>query len=219
MSMLYWSQVIKTEGPFTYHVGGPFAWGENVDIQVKGLGELNPAKYNPRKTLKKGDAAYEKLKASIKEFDYVEPIIWNKQTGHVVGGHQRLQVLKDLGFTEAHVSVVDMDDIREAALNLALNKISGEWDEDKLAALFDDLSPTGLSELTGFDQDEIDGLLDNLPFSDKDPDDYPEPYLDDDGINYQNQYGVIVHVDSELEQQAVYENLTSMGYQCKVVVV
>ena len=61
---------------------------------------LNPATYNPRKDLKPGDKEYEKLKRSIEEFGYVEPVIWNQKTGNVVGGHQRLKVLLDLGQTE-----------------------------------------------------------------------------------------------------------------------
>jgi ParB-like chromosome segregation protein Spo0J len=55
--------------------------------------QLNPAKYNPRKDLKPGDAEYEKLLRSVKEFGYVEPVIWNERTGNIVGGHQRFKVL------------------------------------------------------------------------------------------------------------------------------
>ncbi|HOR78805.1 MAG TPA: ParB N-terminal domain-containing protein, partial [Anaerolineaceae bacterium] len=97
--------------------------------------KLNPAAYNPRKDLKPGDKEYEKLKRSIAEFGYVEPIIWNKTTGNVVGGHQRLKVLLDLGQTEIDCVIVELDDKREKALNLALNKIQGDWDEAKLASL------------------------------------------------------------------------------------
>lgn len=219
MYMIYWSHEIEKSG--LSHRGMALFHGvKRMEIEVVDISVLNPARYNPRKALQQGDPAYEKLKASIKEFDYVEPIIWNKRTGHVVGGHQRLSVLKDLGYTQAHVSVVDMDDEREAALNLALNKISGEWDDDKLAALLDDLRPSGLYEVTGFDETEINQLLsDVLPFDDLDPDEYPEPNLDDQGMQYQSQYGVIVHCDGEQEQQAAYENLVGMGYSCKVVVV
>ena len=84
---------------------------------------LNPAAYNPRKDLKPGDREYEKLKRSIAEFGYVEPVIWNRQTGNVVGGHQRLKVLVDMGQTEIDCVVVDLDLRREKALNIALNKI------------------------------------------------------------------------------------------------
>lgn len=71
-----------------------------MQIIKKKIDELKPANYNPRKNLKLGDKEYEKLKKSIKEFGYVEPVIYNKRTGIVVGGHQRLKVLKDLGYEE-----------------------------------------------------------------------------------------------------------------------
>ena len=71
-----------------------------MEILKKQLDELIPADYNPRKDLQPGDPEYEKLKRSIQEFGYVEPVIWNKQTGHIIGGHQRWKVLRDLGITE-----------------------------------------------------------------------------------------------------------------------
>lgn len=103
-----------------------------MEIEKKRVEELKAAEYNPRKDLKPGDAEYEKLKRSIKEFGYVEPIIWNKRTGVVVGGHQRLKVMKDLGYEEVDCVVVDLDEKQEKALNVALNKISGAWDETLL---------------------------------------------------------------------------------------
>ena len=66
-------------------------------IERKKVADLIPAEYNPRKDLKPGDPEYEKLKRSIEQFGYVEPVIWNKTTGHIVGGHQRLKVLIDMG--------------------------------------------------------------------------------------------------------------------------
>jgi len=131
-----------------------------VDIQKIKMELLNPAGYNPRKDLKPGDKEYEKLKRSITEFGYVEPVIWNKRTGNVVGGHQRLKVLLDLGFSEIDCVVVDLDEQREKALNVALNKIQGEWDTDKLAALMADLDSNAFDvSLTGFDAAEIDELM------------------------------------------------------------
>lgn len=121
---------------------------------------LLPADYNPRKDLKPGDAEYEKLKRSIEQFGYVEPVIWNKTTGRVVGGHQRLKVLIDMGITEVDCVIVEMDESKEKALNIALNKISGEWDKDKLALLITDLQAEDFDvSLTGFDAAEIDDLF------------------------------------------------------------
>lgn len=131
-----------------------------MNIETKKLRDLTPAEYNPRKDLKPGDPEYEKLKRSLDEFGYVEPIIWNRQTGRIVGGHQRVRAMMDLGITEADVVVVDFDEEREKGLNIALNKISGEWDKDKLALLITDLQAADFDvSLTGFDPDEIDDLL------------------------------------------------------------
>ncbi|MDK8294509.1 ParB N-terminal domain-containing protein, partial [Actinomycetaceae bacterium UMB8039B] len=127
------------------------------------ISELKPADYNPRKDLQPGDAEYEKLKRSLTEFGYVEPVIWNSTTGNIVGGHQRLKVLEDLGHTDVDVIVVELDETREKALNIALNKISGEWDQDKLSLLIADLDASDFdAELTGFDDAEIAQLIGSL---------------------------------------------------------
>ena len=133
---------------------------------------LIPADYNPRKDLKPGDPEYEKLKRSLEEFGYVEPVIWNKTTSHVVGGHQRLKVLLDMGITEVECVVVEMDAEKEKALNIALNKISGDWDKDKLALLISDLQGADFDvSLTGFDPTELDDLFkDSLKDGIKDDD-------------------------------------------------
>ena len=121
---------------------------------------LIPADYNPRKDLKPGDPEYEKLKRSIEQFGYVEPVIWNKTTSHVVGGHQRLKVLLDMGIAEVECVVIEMDDDKEKALNIALNKISGDWDKDKLALLIADLQGADFDvSLTGFEPAELDALF------------------------------------------------------------
>ena len=129
-------------------------------IEKKNTADLLPADYNPRKDLKPGDKEYEKLKRSIEQFGYVEPVIWNKTTGRVVGGHQRLKVLMDMGMTKVDCVVVEMDEDKEKALNIALNKISGDWDKDKLALLIADLQGADFDvSLTGFEPAEIDDLF------------------------------------------------------------
>ena len=121
--------------------------------------DLNPAEYNPRKRLKPGDDEYERLKRSIEAFGYVDPIIVNAD-GTVIGGHQRLFVLRDLGFSEADVAVVDLNKNDEKALNIALNKISGEWDEEKLAEIFADLQAAEYdATVTGYEADAISALV------------------------------------------------------------
>ena len=129
-------------------------------IEKKHTAELLPADYNPRKDLKPGDAEYEKLKRSLEQFGYVEPVIWNRLTGRVVGGHQRLKVLIDMGMTEVDCVVVELSEEKEKALNIALNKISGDWDKDKLALLIADLQGADFDvSLTGFEPAEIDDFF------------------------------------------------------------
>lgn len=129
-------------------------------IKKKNVADLLPAEYNPRKDLKPGDAEYEKLKRSITEFGYVEPVIWNQTTGRVVGGHQRLKVLQEMGMTEIDCVIIEVSEEKEKALNIALNKISGDWDTDKLALLITDLQGSDLDvSLTGFEPAEIDALF------------------------------------------------------------
>ena len=129
-------------------------------IEKIAVEKLNPAKYNPRKDLKPGDPEYEKLKKSIETFGYVEPVIWNKGTGNIVGGHQRLKILVEQGQTEVDCVVVDMDESEEMALNVALNKVSGDWDLPKLADLITSLDEDMFDiSLTGFDMAEVDDLF------------------------------------------------------------
>ena len=131
-----------------------------MNIEKKKVTELLPAEYNPRKDLKPGDPEYDKLKRSLEQFGYVEPVIWNEKTGRVVGGHQRLKVLQDLGETEIECVVVSLSEEKEKALNIALNKISGDWDKEKLGLLIADLQGADFDvSLTGFDPEEIDDLF------------------------------------------------------------
>ena len=123
------------------------------------IDSLIPAQYNPRKKLKPGDSEFEKIKNSINEFGYVDPVIVNSDLT-VIGGHQRISVLKMLGFTEIDCVVVDVDKTKEKALNIALNKISGEWNKELLANLIKDLQSLDYdTSFTGFDPPEIDELF------------------------------------------------------------
>lgn len=138
-----------------------------MEIQKISIDKLKPAKYNPRKNLKPGDPEYEKIKRSIQEFGYVEPIIWNKHTGNVVGGHQRLKILNELGEKEIDCVIVDMDETREKALNIALNKISGQWDMPILKDLLQELDTGAIDmALTGFDVQELEELMNQVHFED-----------------------------------------------------
>ena len=133
-----------------------------MEIKELPLKELKPAAYNPRKKLKKGDKEYEKIKQSLLKFGYVDPIIVNEDLT-VIGGHQRLTVLKDLDYETAKCVIVNLPKEDEKALNIALNKITGQWDEALLADLLLDLQESDFSlDLTGFDPPEIDDILSNV---------------------------------------------------------
>jgi hypothetical protein len=142
---------------------------------------MNPAAYNPRKDLKPTDPEYQKLAHSMGQFGYVEPVIWNERTGNVVGGHQRLKILIASGAEEVEVSVVNLSPTEEKALNVALNKISGEWDDEKLTELLKELSQDIDSILIGFDQDELDRMLES---SILEVDEYVDGFFEN-GSNYQ----------------------------------
>ena len=129
-----------------------------MEMQVRALSELKPAEYNPREELTPDDKEFQDLCRSINELGYVEPILINSD-GTIIAGHQRYNVLKYLGKTEAKVVVVDVDKNRERAINVALNKIDGKWDQLKLRDILESLKLTDLDfTVTGFTQDELDDL-------------------------------------------------------------
>lgn len=114
----------------------------HVRMARKKLVDLIPADYNPRVM---SQAARAGLEASVESFGLVQPIVLNERTGVVVSGHQRLNALFAKGATETDVVLVDLDPIREKALNVTMNNkhIEGDFDESKLADL---LSEIQLSE-------------------------------------------------------------------------
>ena len=146
---------------------------QDMNIRKVAVSKINPAKYNPRKDLKPGDPAYEKLKRSMTEFGYVEPIIWNEETGNIVGGHQRYKILLEEGHDEVECVVVKLSSEREKALNVALNKVTGDWEFEALADLIKDLEAQDFDvTLTGFDAAEIEDLFSQVHDKDVNEDDF-----------------------------------------------
>ncbi len=130
----------------------------SLNLQERRLSELHPADYNPRIMLKPGDLEYENIKNSIETFGYVDPIIINSD-GTIIGGHQRYRILLDLGYDTTQVVVVEASKEQEKALNIALNKITGEWDEKKLTELLIELDLSNIDmQLTGFSEKELENL-------------------------------------------------------------
>ena len=159
---------------------------KTAELKMLPLSVLKPAAYNPRKKLKPGDKEYQKIKNSIEEFGFADPLVVNADMT-IIGGHQRFNVAVELGITEVPCAVVDVDKVREKALNIALNKATGAWDEKLLAELLEDLKNQDFNvDLTGFDPPEIETLL--SPVFDKD--------VKDDDFD----------VESELKQPAFSKN-------------
>jgi len=121
------------------------------------IGDLKPAAYNPRKISRQ---MLRTLKAGIKEFDLVEPIVVNKDMT-IIGGHQRFKACIELGIAEVPCIVLDLPKPKEKALNLALNKITGDWDKKKLEKLLQEIDSIDF-EFTGFDEDELAKLIEDV---------------------------------------------------------
>lgn len=133
---------------------------DGVKIITKRIDEMERATYNPRVDLMPGDEEFQYLEESMRRFGQVLPVVWNQRTNRVVGGHQRLSVLEYWGETETEVSVVDLDETKEKQLNLALNKITGSWDNEKLRFVLEELGDDALG--IGFSEAEIDALENDL---------------------------------------------------------
>lgn len=125
-----------------------------MKVTLRSIDQLTPADYNPRKL---SDTQFQQIQESLETFGFVDPIIVNvhpEREGVIVGGHQRVKVAKAIGITEVPTVEVCLPEEKERELNVRLNKASGEWDWDKLAAEFD------LEDLMnwGFDKDELSAL-------------------------------------------------------------
>jgi len=137
-----------------------------MQITKMPIEKLKPAAYNPRIDLPKTDPRYRKLRRSLRDFGLVEPLVWNQRTGHVIGGHQRLKILRELGVREVPVSIVDLPLEREKALNVVLNnrELQADWDVVKLGSVLEELAATPLIELTatGFDVEHLELIRQRL---------------------------------------------------------
>ena len=132
------------------------------ELKMLPISELKLAEYNPRKELNPHDREYQKLKKSIEEHGFAESIVVNKDMT-VIGGHMRIRVAQRIGYTELPCTVMDLDKKHEKALNIALNKISGYWDEAKLAELINELDDDMFDlACVGFDAPEVNELLNNV---------------------------------------------------------
>lgn len=119
--------------------------------------DLNPSKYNPRKISRQ---ILKALKDNIREFGLVDPVVVNKDMT-IIGGHQRYKACLELGFKEIPCVVLDLPKSKEKVLNLALNKITGDWDRVKLAQILKEIESIEIN-LTGFTEEDIQKIIDDL---------------------------------------------------------
>ena len=127
-------------------------------IKNKKTSEIKEAEYNPRKI---SNSEFEKLKKSIKEFGVVRPLIINKRTGNLISGHQTLAASRVLGLDQCPTIEIDVDEKREKTLNIALNKIQGEFDYDKLRDILEEIKEEEYFDCSGFEVADID-LMEKL---------------------------------------------------------
>ncbi len=152
-----------------------------METVIMKVSDIRPAEYNPRVELKPGDREYEALKKSLDRFGVAVPLVVNRTTGNLVSGHQRLNVLREQGAEEVEVVVIEADPEREKLLNIAMNKIEGDWDYEKLEAMFEDISPEDI-DFTGFTGAELADLFGAEDAGPADDDEEPEEEYDDDGV-------------------------------------
>lgn len=162
-----------------------------MKIEIIDINKLNSPEWNPRFI---NDEDFEKLKNSLEEFGYVDPIIVNKHNMNIVGGNQRYLALKDLGYDEIEVIFINEPDLnKEKALNIALNKISGDWDTAKLESILDEISLSDFDvELTGFDETELKDFDINISSYDKEEKEDIIDEIEEDDFDYEEEMEVNV---------------------------
>jgi len=139
---------------------------QTLEITHLTIGDLRPDPANPRRI---SDEELESLTRSIREFGLIDPIIARREDNTVIGGHQRLLAARKLGIKQVPVVLVDLSAEQAHLLNLALNRISGSWDQDLLGRLLADLKavPDVDLSLTGFSEDELQKHLKSLDSREK----------------------------------------------------
>lgn len=165
-----------------------------MKIEKKKISELKPAPYNARKSNSKQD---ENLKKSLEKFGVVEPIVFNEQTGYIVGGHFRIRELKKLGYKEVDCVIVDLNEQDEKELNIRLNANTGEWDWEMLTHDWD----AGELEEWGLDLPEFKEMDEPKDLSDK----LVEKYL------------IEIECDDEKRQEQIYNKLIGEGLKCRIL--
>ena len=132
-----------------------------IAVEEVAIDDLRPDPANPRRI---GDDELDTLERSLRQFGFVQPVLARREDRTVIGGHQRLLAARRLGYATVPVTWLDVSVDQARVLGLALNKISGTWDEPLLARLLAELQEGAQVDLslTGFDEDEVRDLIRSL---------------------------------------------------------
>lgn len=198
-----------------------------LNIKKIKIDDIKPASYNPRKIDTKN---FNKLSNSIKEFGLVDPIIINLKNKNIIGGHQRFDYLYyekkdtelhlielgDIGWVFSDTDLTIKDENHEKALNLALNRISGEWKFDELNSILDELAEVNLDDITGFEYNLDDIEYEYVPLEYEDDDELEDELIEEVeeiGEDYkpQNQLEDNI-IETSIPKDSLYKNLNNIIY-------
>ena len=198
-----------------------------LNIKKIKIDDIKPASYNPRKIDTKN---FKKLSDSIEKFGLVDPIIINLKNHNIIGGHQRFDYLYyekkdtelhlielgDIGWVFSDTDLSIKDENHEKALNLALNRISGEWKYDELNNILDELAEVNLDEITGFEYNLDDIEYEYVPLEYEDEDDLKDELIDEiEEIeeDYKPQTPVEDNIiETNIPKGSLYKNLNNIIY-------
>lgn len=198
-----------------------------LNIKKIKIDDIKPASYNPRKIDTKN---FKKLSDSIEKFGLVDPIIINLKNHNIIGGHQRFDYLYyekkdtelhlielgDIGWVFSDTDLSIEDENHEKALNLALNRISGEWKYDELNNILDELAEVNLDEITGFEYNLDDIEYEYVPLEYEDDDELEDELIDEiDEIeeDYKPQTPVEDNIiETNIPKGSLYKNLNNIIY-------
>jgi len=186
-----------------------------LEVTTEKLSALNFAPVNPRHHEGRNP---EIIRHSLKTFGQVEPLVVQKSSLRVIGGNGRLGVMRQMGWTEASIVLLDVDDATALALGIQLNRAaeSSRWDEQLLLTTLDEIREFGYDlDGIGWNPDEYEALIDSINA----PVDLSPPPADDQSQSPgAMEYRVIIDCQSETDQAATFERLTKEGLKCRLLI-
>lgn len=186
----------------------------SMDVQTVPLASLH---LDPANARLHNSRNLDAIKSSLREFGQVENLIVQKSSGKIIGGNGRYQAMRALGWTEATVGFVDLDNTQAMALAIVLNRTAelAEWDDSVLSAQLQNLLDDGLdAKLLGFSKQEIEKIFATLnDDADVDQGEPEEPQLGDALT-----YSVVVDLATEDAQIYLLQELEAKGHKCRLLI-